>query len=310
MGTRSTGAAIDAAIDANVDVATGVPRPGAAIRTRDVAVGDHVFHVAESGPAGAETIVFLHGSGPGATGLSNWEAALGAFGHRHHCIAPDIIGFGDSSHPDPAPAGMVAYTDVRATAVLGLLDELGIRRCTLVGNSMGGMISLTVALRAPDRISRIVLMGTGGAPVPPTPELVRMIRFYDDPSAGTMVALMRAFVHDPAMFGDELDAIAAARLPRAVRADVRRSHLATFDMEAGPPVRFEPEQLATIAQPVLLIHGRDDRLIPYQSSLYFLEHLPDADLHVFARCGHWTQIEHPERFHATLSAFLDTRSNP
>lgn len=282
----------------------------APIRVRDVAVADHTIHLYESGDAGTPTIVFLHGSGPGATGLSNWEAALGEFGDRYHCLAPDIVGFGDSSHPNPPPAGMVAFTDLRADAVLGLLDALGIERCTFVGNSMGGMITLTIALRAPERVERIVLMGSGGAPIPPTPELIQMITFYDDPSATSMAALMRAFVHDPAMFGDELDAIAAARLPRAIRDDVRRSHLATFDMSAGPPVRFEPERLATLDLPVLVVHGRDDRLIPYQAALYFLEHLPDADLHVFARCGHWTQIEHPDRFHATLSAFLTTRSNP
>jgi 2-hydroxymuconate-semialdehyde hydrolase len=204
----------------------------------------------------------------------------------------------------------VAFTELRATAIIGLLDALDIDRCTLVGNSMGGMISVTVALRAPERVSRIVLMGSGGAPVPPTPELVEMIRFYEDPTADAMAGLMRNFVYDPAMFGDELDAIAAARLTRAVRDDVRRSHLATFDMAAGPPVRFEPDQLATLAQPALVIHGREDRLIPHQAAFYLLEHLPDADLHIFARCGHWTQIEHPDRFHATLAAFLDTRSNP
>ena len=79
----------------------------APIRVSDVAVGGHLFHLYESGDPRDPTIVFLHGSGPGATGLSNWEAALGAFGDRYHCLAPDIVGFGDSSHPNPPPAGMV-----------------------------------------------------------------------------------------------------------------------------------------------------------------------------------------------------------
>ena len=94
-----------------------IDTPGAAapavIDTTDVQVGEHSFHTSRAGDQSAETILWLHGSGPGATALSNWEQALGAFGDRYHCIAPDIIGFGDSTHPLMPPAGMRAFTELR-----------------------------------------------------------------------------------------------------------------------------------------------------------------------------------------------------
>jgi 2-hydroxymuconate-semialdehyde hydrolase len=279
----------------------------AAITTTDVAVGDHTLRVSQSGDPGAEAILWLHGSGPGATALSNWEAAITTFGDQYHCIAPDVLGFGDSTHPADPPQGMVPFGRLRVQTLFGLLDVLGIPKVHLVGNSMGGMLSLEMVLEAPERIGHLVLMGSGGAPVPPTPELVKMIGFYDDPTADAMTDLLTAFVYDPSMFGSELRSIAEARLPRATRDDVRRSHLATFNFAAGGSFKFSPEQLAGITNEVLLIHGRDDRIMPPASSQYFFEHLPNAELHIFGRCGHWTQIEQPHRFQATLGAFLSTR---
>jgi 2-hydroxymuconate-semialdehyde hydrolase len=73
------------------------------IRSNDVAVGDLTFRLYETGDAASETVLFLHGSGPGATGLSNWQRIIEDLGERFHCLAPDMIGFGDSSHPQDPP---------------------------------------------------------------------------------------------------------------------------------------------------------------------------------------------------------------
>ena len=151
------------------------------ISTTDIDAGGHRLRVHTCGPSGAPAIVWLHGSGPGVSALSNWEHLLPRFAPAYRSIAPDILGFGDSEHPDPAPAGMLDYTRLRAESVLALLAALGIEKAHLVGNSMGGMIALTVALAAPERVDRLVLMGSGGAPVPPTPDLISMVTFYDDP---------------------------------------------------------------------------------------------------------------------------------
>ena len=277
----------------------------ATIDTRDVDAGGYSFHLSEAGPRGAEPIVWLHGSGPGATALSNWEQMIGELGDAYHCVAPDIIGYGDSTHPDPAPRGLAAFTALRVDTLLALLDVLGLDQVNLVGNSMGGIISLALTQKAPERVSTIVLMGSGGAPVEGTltPGLLKLVTFYDNPTAESMAELLTLFVHDPALFGGRLQEIAAARLPRATRPDVERSHRATF-APGSASLSFGAEDLAMIRHPVLVVHGADDKIVPVAAAYYFAEHLPNASLNVFPDTGHWLQIEQGPAFAAVLRSFL------
>ncbi|MGE3288084.1 MAG: alpha/beta fold hydrolase [Pseudonocardia sp.] len=273
------------------------------ITARDVEVAGHRLHLNETGDPSAPAILWLHGSGPGVTALTNWQALITRLAPRFHNLAPDVLGFGESAHPDPAPAGMAAYTAVRARVLLDLLDVLGLQRVHLVGNSMGGMIALRMVLDAPERVDRLVLMGSGGAPLAPTPDLLRMIRFYEDPTGAAMRELLPRFVHDPALFAGRLEEIAATRLATASRPEVRRSHLATFD-PAGEPVRYTPEELARIEQQALVVHGREDRFIPVHAGYFLAEHIRNAQLHVLPNTGHWAQLEQPERFRAQVELFL------
>jgi 2-hydroxymuconate-semialdehyde hydrolase len=275
----------------------------AEVRSRRVAVNEYEFELAESGTPSATAIVLLHGSGPGATGLSNWERVLEDLGREYYCIAPDVIGFGDSTHPNPPPQGIGPFTELRVQTLIGLLHELGIQHATLVGNSMGGMWSLGIVQAAPELVDRIVLMGSGGAPIPPGPELHRLVNFYDDPTTEAMTAMMAAFVYDPESFGDRLSEIADTRTPRAVRPEVRRSHLATFDLTN--PIGFSDEFLASIEQDVLIIHGRDDHMVTFEAGVYFFQHIPNARLYGIGKCGHWTQIEHHEFFVGAVRGFVE-----
>ena len=274
----------------------------APIIERDVPVGDVTFHLLESGPSDGQPILWLHGSGPGANARTNWDWQLGELGDEFHNIAPDVVGFGESTHPDPPPLGLQAFTELRVRTLLGLLDELGLDKVTLVGNSMGGIISLALTLAAPERVERLVLMGGGGAPIPPTPELLKLILFYENPTTEAMADLLTCFVDDPAFFGDDLQAIAASRLPLATRPEVERSHRATF--APGEPLRFTPELLATITQPTLVVHGEGDRLIPIAAGEYFAEHLPNVRFERFAKTGHWLMIEQPQPFADLVRAFM------
>jgi 2-hydroxymuconate-semialdehyde hydrolase len=275
------------------------------IRTRDVAVGDLSFRLYESGDPAAETVLFLHGSGPGATGLSNWERIIEDLGQRFHCLAPDMIGFGDSSHPEDAPRGMGPFNELRAEALLGLLDVLGLAKVHLVGNSMGGQLALLMVLAAPERVGKILLMGSGGAPdLPVSPGLAHLRTFYDAPSAESLESLLTEFVYDLEPMRPVIDRVVKERMAYVERADVQRSHAASFD-PTGPRRFFSPDELASIDHDVLVVHGRDDRIIPVAASRYFADHLPHADLFVIARCGHWTQIEHPTTFETLLTGLVD-----
>jgi 2-hydroxymuconate-semialdehyde hydrolase len=89
--------------------------------TRDVAVGPYSFHLAENGPAAGQPVIWLHGSGPGVTSLSNWEDATIKL-DRYHNLCPDILGFGNTTHPNPPPLGMSDWTDLRGETIVGLMD--------------------------------------------------------------------------------------------------------------------------------------------------------------------------------------------
>lgn len=278
------------------------------ITTRDLTVADPdgrdvTFHLSTSGDPSKPPVLWLHGSGPGVTALTNWDRLLDDLDGDFHNIAPDIIGFGDSTHPDPAPEGLGPFTAYRVDTLVAMLDELGIDEVDLVGNSMGGIISLCLALAHPGRVRRIVLMGTGGAPVPPTPELLSLILFYEDPTVEAMAELMTKFVFDPAVLGDELHAIADERMARAIRPEVERSHRATFAF-AGDPLPISEETMATIGQPVLVVHGRDDRLMPLECGEWYAKAIPGATLEVIDDAGHWLQIEHHDRFRDLVREFL------
>lgn len=278
------------------------------IITRDITVdapgiGPVTFHLSESGPADGRPLVFLHGSGPGVNAVSNWEAILDDLGDTFRCLAPDVIGFGTSTHPDPPPLGLAAFTQLRVDTLIALFDHLGLERVTLVGNSMGGIISLKLAMQAPDRVDALVLMGTGGAPVDITPGLLQLITFYDTPTAQNMADLLTKFVHDPAFFGDDLDRIAADRLPLALRPEVERSHRATFS-PGEETLGIDETTVVAIEQPVLVMHGDDDQIMSLAAGEWFAEHLPNARLDVFADTGHWIQIEQHDRFASAVRAFL------
>jgi len=277
----------------------------ATVSGADVQAGDHRLRVYTAGSPTDPAILFIHGSGPGVSAPSNWEHLLPVFAEAgYFAIAPDVLGFGDSEHPDPAPTGgMVEYVDLRSRSLIALLDALGVEKAHLVGNSMGGMITLRIAQIAPERIDKMVLMGSGGAPIPPSDDLMKLITFYDDPSDEAMADLLVRFVDDTELFAGKLDEIAADRGAKARRDEVRRSHLATFN-PAHPPVKYTEQELAAIPHRALVIHGREDRMLPVRAGYYLAENLPDAELHVLPHAGHWIQIERADRFAELLTEFL------
>lgn len=276
------------------------------IREEDVAIGGgRHLRVLQTGEPGQPALLFLHGSGPGVTAGSNWRGVLDALGEGFHCIAPDILGFGDSSYPDPQPQGFKAQAEVRIDALFGLIDTLGLERVVLVGNSMGGMYSLRMAQLRPELVAGLVLMGSGGMPgLEPTPGLVRLVTYFDDPTVEAMAELLLEFVHDKEAFGDRVADVAAERMPVVQRPWIEAGHRAMFAPEM---LSFEPADLARLDVPALVVHGRNDGIVPLECSYYLSEHLPQADLYVINKCGHWTQIEQAERFSSVLRDFVEGR---
>ena len=120
-------------------------------------------HVAGDGPA----VLLLHGSGPGVTAWANWRLTLPALAEHFTVVAPDIVGFGFTERPDDAVYDLDTWTG----HAIAVLDALGIDRAHVVGNSFGGSLALSLAIRHPDRVRNLVLMGSVGVPFRITPGL-------------------------------------------------------------------------------------------------------------------------------------------
>lgn len=264
-------------------------------------------YLVEAGSPSAEAILFLHGSGPGASAWANWQYAVPALGENYHAIAPDLAGFGQGYHPDPAPNGIRQWMRLWIDQILALLDALGVEKAHLVGNSMGGAVALHLLAEAPERFNRAVLMGPAGAPCRLSPELDRVWGFYEDPSPRTLAQLFRWFAYDDAAVGANVDAIAEMRFASAMEPVVRRSYEAMFPRprQAILDQLVVPDSaLRRITHPVLLVHGREDHVVPLETSLYLLTHLPRVQLHIYGQCSHWTQIEYRYSFHTLLRDFF------
>src|SRR4051794_27957313 len=117
-------------------------RKMAFVDTRKIQTGNYQTYIHEGGENAAETIIFLHGSGPGASANTNWKHILPHFREKFHVIAPDIFGFGQTDHPNEYPQNGAEWMNERVQQVLALMDTLEIEKAHLVGNSLGGVIAL------------------------------------------------------------------------------------------------------------------------------------------------------------------------
>lgn len=251
-------------------------------------------HVVGSG----EPLLLLHGSGPGVTAWANWRLTVPTLAERFTVIAPDIVGFGYTDRPEGFDYGLAAWT----THLVDLLDTLGITSAHIVGNSFGGALALSIAVSHPERVRRLTLMGSVGTSFEITHGLDAAWGYT--PSIENMRALLDLFAYDRSLVTDEL---AELRYRASIQPGFQESFSAMFPQprQAALDALAQPDRaLSSLPHETLLVHGREDRIIPLAVSLRLLDLIPRAQLHVFGRCGHWTQIEHSQRFCRLVADFL------
>lgn len=249
---------------------------------------------AGQGPA----VVLVHGSGPGVTAYANWRLVVPALGERFHVVAPDMAGFGFTERPDNVSYGV----DLWAAQVVGLLDALDIRQASLVGNSFGGAIALRVATLHPDRVDKLVLMGSMGIDFPITEGLDRVWGY--EPSFENMRGVLDVFAHNREMVPDEL---AEVRYRASMQPGFQESYAAMFPAPRQrwvEAMRTPDEQIRALPHRTLIVHGREDQVIPVDNSIRLMHLVDNADLHVFGHCGHWVQIERSADFNRIVGDFL------
>ena len=243
-------------------------------------------------------LLMIHGSGPGVSAGANWRLALPELAKARRVLAPDMVGFGDTERP----AGIAYDMDTWVQQALDLLDAEDIAQADLVGNSFGGALALALAIRAPQRVRRLVLMGSVGVPFTLTPGLDAVWGYQ--PSLQAMKGLLDLFAYSRALVTDEL---AELRYQASIQPGYQESFAAMF-----PPPRqrwvdamaSHEADIRALPHETLVVHGREDRVIPLSNSLTLAQWIPNSQLHVFGRCGHWTQIEHAARFVRLVADFL------
>jgi len=255
---------------------------------------DTNYHDAGEGPP----VLLLHGSGPGVSAWANWRLVIPALAEQHRVIAPDAGGFGATERP----AGIEYDLQTWMRHAVGLLDALGLEQVHLVGNSFGGGLALALAIAHPQRVRRLVLMGSVGVVFELTPGLDRVWGY--EPSIEAMRELLDIFAYDRSLVSDEL---AELRYQASIAPGVQEAYAAMFP---APRQRWiealaSPEPaIRGIDKETLVVHGRDDQVIPLANALRLHELIDRSQLHVFGRCGHWSQIEHSRRFNRLVGDFL------
>ncbi|CAM2917084.1 alpha/beta fold hydrolase [Skermania piniformis] len=272
--------------------------------------GNTIFYAeAGSGPA----VVLLHGGGPGASGVSNYGRNIDTLAEHFRVIVPDMPGYGRSSkvvnRSDPF-GGL-------ADGVRGLLDGLGLDKADLVGNSYGGAAALRFALESPERVGRLVLMGPGGIGTTralPTAGLNCLLDYYggSGPSRDKLAKFVKEYlVYDAAEVPDEI-------------IDIRYESSIDPDVVANPPLRrpsgitapltlwrmdfTRDSRLKELQTPTLVVWGAEDKVNRPDGAKMLADTMPNCDLLLVSKAGHWVQWERAEFFNAITRDFL-TESN-
>ena len=259
-------------------------------------VGGYDLVVNETGPVDAPVVVFIHGSGPGASGQSNFRQNADAFAAAgFRVVLPDLIGYGASSKPAGIDYTLALFTDTLHDALV----RLGIAKAVLIGNSLGGGIALQMALDHPGFVDRLILMAPGCIEEREDyfrmPGIARMVSSFGGPdfTEDEQRRLLTNLVHDPVHITDALvkERYAVARTqPKDVIVRMRTPNL-------------QP-RLGEIKMPILVFWGSEERFMPLTGIDHFLRQCDDVRVLTFNKVGHWVQVERADEFNRHATAFL------
>ncbi|SFL29621.1 alpha/beta fold hydrolase [Geodermatophilus ruber] len=263
---------------------------------------DYRIQINEAGSG--HPVFMIHGTGPGATGWSNFAPNIQTLSGKYRCIAVTMPGWGESS-----PQSLETGRD-QVRAMVQLMDAMGIDRAAFVGNSMGGMISLQMTAQYPERVTHLITMGSGtgvGAGIFTAGGLSEgmrvLVEAYTDPSPENFKRLVQVMCYDSSNATDELAeqrSKAAWEFPEHNKNWLDLWH--SGQAWAGWGDITPTLQRSTV--PTLAIHGRDDRTVHFEASLRTVSAIPNSRMVLLNRCGHWAQLEHADEFNRLVDDFI------
>jgi 4,5:9,10-diseco-3-hydroxy-5,9,17-trioxoandrosta-1(10),2-diene-4-oate hydrolase len=274
--------------------------------SRSTKVGGLAVHYHEAGSG--YPLIMLHGAGPGVSAWSNFSGNLPGYSEHFRTFLIDQPGFGGTEAPAEYDRHYLSWT---AAMLAGFLDDQGLDKVHLIGNSLGGAVVVRFALDFPDRANRLVLMGPGSALsiglfAPRPSEGIRRLMEFGAPPGPTrekMAAFLRTLVYDQSLVTEELieDRFRAAT-------NAATDGLGAMQRANRNPAFAESGELwreaSKVEHEVLMTWGREDRVQPLDGAFLGFRLLPNARLYVFPKCGHWAQIEQRAEFERVTTDFL------
>ena len=266
--------------------------------SRDVEAAGINIHYNEVGSG--YPVIMIHGAGPGASSWSNFRQNVDAFSAKYRALLVDMPQYGGSAKVI-IEGGRLTYC---ANVFLDLMDKLGIDKAHFVGNSMGGQVAIKLAATHPERVSKLVVIGSGtGNPslFSPMPlEGIKLIAGYykgEGPTREKLRTLLQTLLYDSSFLTEEVfeERYQASIAPELV--ELMSKHPPAGESLAG--------ELHKVACPALVIWGADDRFGPLDIGLLMVRTFQNARMHIFSKCGHWAQVEHADEFNRLVIDFLD-----
>ncbi len=261
------------------------------------------YHEAGEGPP----LILLHGSGIGVSGWRNYRGNLDVFAEHFHCYILEFPGFGISDPVDGHPV------ITASSSVIRFMDALGIESAAMIGNSMGGVVGVNVAMKFPERVAKLVTIGGVGPNIfsqNPSEGTRLLQEFADGPNREKLIRWLECMVHDPSVITEErID-------ERWMSAKDPASHKTLAAMYGSTAFALQQQMMAQsntppywsmmhkVQCPTLMTWGREDRQCPPDMPMIPLRLIPEAELHIFPNCGHWVMIEAKRAFERTTLEFL------